>query len=426
MKHHIFRLTIALAILITALCGCQTNGEQGPIRPQAYQETIRVACIGDSITYGAAIEDHQRYNYPRQLGCMLGCRWAVRNFGINGATLLKRGDNPYWKHEAFSQAMAYAPHVVVIKLGTNDTKPQNWQFRDELAADYKDMIARFRALPSRPRIWVCLPVPAYPERWGISDARIRDGVIPAVREVARETGVSLIDLYEALSDKPELFPDQIHPNAEGARLIAEQVYMALTGHEQGPHIPQVLIIGDSISIGYFEPVREMLLNRADVFHNPGNAQHTKYGLARLDAWLGQTKWDVIHFNHGLHDLKYADKDGKLVPVSQGNQQIPIEQYAQNLDELTARLVKTGAKVVFATTTPVPEGSTGRVCGDAERYNNVAVQIMNKYGVQIDDLYSFARVRLDSIQQPRNVHFTDAGSRLLAEQVAESILQALDN
>ncbi len=189
-------------------------------------------------------------------------------------------------------------------------------------------------------------------------------------------------------------------------------------------MPKVLIIGDSISIGYFEPMKALLEGQAEVYHNAGNAAHTANGLAKLDEWLGDTQWDVIHFNHGLHDLKYMNEKGQLVDVSQGAQQIPVEQYAQNLEELTKRLKKTGATLIFATTTPVPEGATGRIPSDAKRYNEAALKVMKRYRVRIDDLYAFALPRLDSIQQPHNVHFTEEGSRLLAEQVAASIREAL--
>jgi lysophospholipase L1-like esterase len=187
----------------------------------------------------------------------------------------------------------------------------------------------------------------------------------------------------------------------------------------------VLIIGDSISIGYFEPVKQLLEGKAEVYHNPGNAAHTANGLARLDEWLGGRHWDVIHFNHGLHDLKYIDGDGKLVAPNEGTQQIPIADYARNLEEMVRRLKKTGTTLIFATTTPVPEGSAGRVKGDAERYNRAALPIMKKHRVRVNDLYAFALPRLDAIQRPKNVHFTEEGSRLLAEQVARSIRAALD-
>jgi len=197
---------------------------------------------------------------------------------------------------------------------------------------------------------------------------------------------------------------------------------ATTSRSGGP--PQVLIIGDSISIGYFQPTKTLLETTAEVYHNPGNAQHTAHGLAQLDQWLGETKWDVIHFNHGLHDLKYVDENGRRVPPAQGIQQILIGAYTRNLDELAQRLKKTGAHLIFATTTPVPQGAHGRVPGDAKRYNDAALAIMRKHRIPVNDLYAFALPRLDAIQRPHDVHFTAEGSRLLAEQVAQSIRTAL--
>jgi acyl-CoA thioesterase-1 len=194
--------------------------------------------------------------------------------------------------------------------------------------------------------------------------------------------------------------------------------------ETGP--AQVLIIGDSISIGYFEPTKELLADVAEVYHNVGNAQHTAHGLARLDEWLGDTRWDVIHFNHGLHDLKYIDEKGKRVDPSVGRQQIPIEDYRRNLDALVRRLKKTRAKLIFATTTPVPEGAMGRVPGDSKRYNAAALAVMKKRKIPVNDLYAFALARLDSIQRPRDVHFTKEGSRLLAEEVARHVREALED
>ncbi len=190
--------------------------------------------------------------------------------------------------------------------------------------------------------------------------------------------------------------------------------------------PRVLIIGDSISIGYFKPLQKLLEGKAIVEHNAGNAADTANGLANLDKWLGDTRWDVIHFNHGLHDLKYVDEQGRNTSVEKGKQKIPIEQYEKNLDELVTRLKKTGARLIFATTTPVPDGTGFRVKGDAEKYNVAAKRVMKKHGVRIDDLCSFALPRLGEIQRPQNVHFTEAGSQLLAEQVANSIRKALDD
>ncbi len=183
----------------------------------------RVACVGDSITFGAAIKDRAKNCYPAQLGRMLGEGWDVRNFGVNGATLLKKGDKPYWKQKAFGQAHAFEPQFVVIKLGTNDSKPQNWKHKGDYVADYVDLIESFRKLKSKPEVFICYPVPAYPGRWGITDKVMKEEVMPRVDMVAKKSGCKVIDLYSALSDKKEMFPDRVHPNAEGATLIAKKI-----------------------------------------------------------------------------------------------------------------------------------------------------------------------------------------------------------
>jgi lysophospholipase L1-like esterase len=431
MSKHALRIIAALIIFSLPTLSCTSYDFDKPIRVENYSETIRVACIGDSITYGYSIKNRTKDCYPAQLGRMLGDEWQVRNFGVSGATLLKKGDLPYWDQQAFKDALAFNPNVVIIKLGTNDTKPQNWKYKNEFAIDYADMIDRFAELASKPRIWICMPVPAYGERWGISETIIKNEVIPLINRIARKKNVPVIDLYGPLSNKSELFPDLIHPNAEGANDIAREIYAVLTGKtwtaefEPTP-LPQVLIIGDSISIGYFKSLQEQLKDIAVVSHNQGNAQHTANGLKKLDEWLGDTRWDVIHFNFGLHDLKYVDARGKNTSVETGKHQIPIEKYERNLDQIVERLKKTGAKLIFATTTPVPDGTGFRAKGDAAIYNQAAERVMKKHGVATNDLYSFALPRLKEIQQDQNVHFNPQGSQQLAEQCAKSILEALES
>lgn len=201
--------------------------------------------------------------------------------------------------------------------------------------------------------------------------------------------------------------------------------------EDGRELPNVMLIGDSISGGYTETVRNLLAGKANVYRplkSEEKVRHvgpTTIGLQFLDKWLGDKKWDLIHFNWGLHDIKYLDERGKRVCPEKGRPQVPIEQYEKNLQELVKRMKKTGAILIFATTTPVPEGASGRVAGDAKRYNAVAVEIMKKNGVIINDLYSFALPCLKEIQKKQNVHFNENGYRLLGEQVASSILKALE-
>ena len=214
---------------ISFMVGCGQLGTSRFIHEANYTETIRVACVGDSITYGAKIQNREKNSYPVQLGALLGERWDVRNFGVTGATLLKKGDMPYWKEPAFYRAQKFEPHVVIIMLGTNDTKPQNWKRARAFVDDYVEMIRTFAELESRPRIWICYPVPAYPGRLGIRDSIINPEVLAKIDQIAAKTGSPIIDLYKALSGKPQLFPDKIHPNAAGAREMAETIYTALTG-----------------------------------------------------------------------------------------------------------------------------------------------------------------------------------------------------
>ncbi len=182
-----------------------------------------------------------------------------------------------------------------------------------------------------------------------------------------------------------------------------------------PALPRVLLIGDSISIGYTPAVREALAGKANVHRPATNCGPTIRGLAELDKWLGDGKWDVIHFNWGLHDLR----------VDNGvSHQVPIEQYEKNLTELVGRLKKTGARLVWCSTTPVPEGTKNRTKGDEVKYNAVARRIMEANGVAINDLYSFALAQAEKIQRRADVHFTAEGSKILAGQVAAAILKAL--
>lgn len=188
---------------------------------------LKIACIGNSITYGAGIQDRERYSYPAQLQQMFGKRWEVRNFGLNGRTLLKKGDYPYWNERELIEAKEFNPNVVIIMLGTNDTKPWNWKYKNEFVSDYEKFIDEFQKLESHPRIYICNPAPAFPGVWGIRDSIIRVDIIPSIKQIQREKNVSLIDLYTPFMGKSELFPDEVHPNQDGARLIAREIYNIL-------------------------------------------------------------------------------------------------------------------------------------------------------------------------------------------------------
>lgn len=193
-------------------------------------------------------------------------------------------------------------------------------------------------------------------------------------------------------------------------------------------LPRVLLLGDSISIGYTVPTREALKGVANVHRPPTNCGPTTTGLAQIEQWLGDGKWDVIHFNWGLHDLKYMGPDGKNLadPADPKNhQQVPPADYEKNLQQLLVKLKATGAKLIWCSTTPVPEGASGRAPGDAEKYNAIAAKVMKEHGVAIDDLYAFAKPRMEEIGLAANVHFSKEGSETLAGEVAKSIRAALE-
>ncbi|HCF95096.1 MAG: GDSL-type esterase/lipase family protein [Verrucomicrobiota bacterium] len=211
--------------LVSLMWGCASTDQ--PLEVARYDHVIRVACVGDSITFGDGIEERGTNSYPAQLGALLGDDFDVRNFGVSGATLLKKGDLPYWDVDAFRAVQAFEPDIIIIKLGTNDTKPQNWEFADEFVNDYAALIDLFQSLPSSPRIWLCNPVPVYEERWGIREEILVQEVMPKIAEVAKAKGLPVIDMYTALSGMPDAFPDKIHPNADGAGIMAKTVVQTL-------------------------------------------------------------------------------------------------------------------------------------------------------------------------------------------------------
>lgn len=183
-----------------------------------------VVCVGDSITYGSGTSNPATEAYPVQLASMArqtDPAWKVVNFGLGGTTLLRRGDKPYVNEGVYKGVLASAPDLITIMLGTNDSKPWNWVYKADFVSDYSDLIDTFRALPGRPQVWICRPVPAAYENFSIRPDVIRDEIGPLVEQIGRDKGVLVIDLYTPLADHLDLFPDGIHPDAAGARRIAQ-------------------------------------------------------------------------------------------------------------------------------------------------------------------------------------------------------------
>ncbi|MBR4842010.1 MAG: hypothetical protein IK006_02795 [Bacteroidaceae bacterium] len=202
---------LILSVILLTLASCN-------------KEPIRVACVGDSITYGHGIRDRLHDAYPGVLSTMLGEKYDVRNFGVSGTTTMTGTDMPYMNEQAYKDALEFNPQIVTIKLGTNDSKPYNWKESAHFKQDLKTLIESFRALPSKPQIWLCLPVPAMGHAWNINDSVIYNGVIPYIREVAQEENLPLIDLNTPFQGKRQYFPDTIHPNEEGEKMIAGIIF----------------------------------------------------------------------------------------------------------------------------------------------------------------------------------------------------------
>ena len=188
-------------------------------------EPIKVACVGDSITQGVGAQKGK--SYPAQLQGLLGDGYQVGNFGVSARTLLRKGDFPYWNEKKYQDALAMEPAIVVIMLGTNDTKPQNWKFEAEFDADYRELVKSFQSLKSKPRVFVCRPVPVPGKgNYGINEENIQKE-IPRVDALAKDLGCGVIDMHAALEKFPEMLPDRVHPNTAGAGEMAKAAAKAI-------------------------------------------------------------------------------------------------------------------------------------------------------------------------------------------------------
>lgn len=208
--------------------------------PPAVPGTIRIACVGDSITYGAMIRGRSRNCYPAQLQNMLGEKYSVRNFGVNGRTMQKASDAPYWQHRNFSLSAEFNPDVVLIMLGTNDSKAHNWRNIDAYVNDCREMLRRYQSLPSNPVVYLMTPPTEFVEKNKIvvnydMSNEIIDEIAGAIKILAEKENIKVIDINTATASHPECFIfDGVHPNAAGAKVIAETVCKAILEHSDIP------------------------------------------------------------------------------------------------------------------------------------------------------------------------------------------------
>jgi lysophospholipase L1-like esterase len=227
-RSRLIRLLLFLGLL---LGGCAAPGTV--VDPARYEGPVRVACLGGSTTFGYGVRwrarDSDRDAYPAQLGRLLGSAWEVRNCGYVAATVSKKGDFPYVSSAAYAQALAFKPDVAIIMLGTNDSKPQNWRYADEFEADFRCLVGDLRRVNPHVRTYLCLLAPTVQAQWGIDDHIIAEQINPRLRRLARDLGLPLVDMYTPFLNRPELMADSVHPNRQGACLMAGVLYATLTG-----------------------------------------------------------------------------------------------------------------------------------------------------------------------------------------------------
>ncbi len=228
VKHILIHITLLIVVFIIGGCN---------------EKVIKVACVGDSITYGARLDDRDEHSYPAQLQVLLGEDYSAENFGVGSCTLIRKGRPTVWNE--FPKIKEANPDVIIISLGTNDTCGMGtcgdrkcWEYKDEFEGDYRDLIDELSQLPSRPQIFICAPSPMVLDTPGLDSERVaglmaRKGrlqeLIAMINKVAKEKNVQFIDLNKPLDNRPELFTegDGVHPNKEGYRAIAELVYQKL-------------------------------------------------------------------------------------------------------------------------------------------------------------------------------------------------------
>lgn len=206
------------------------NGNLGFIHPlkKATDNQIKIACVGDSITYGSGIKGWPKNSYPYKLNSLLGQKYLVNNFGHSGRTAMYDGDYPYTADKLYRKSLEYNPDIVIIMFGTNDSKPYNWKGKEAFITDYGKLIDSYLALESAPEIYIISPPPAFKVdgivKFDIDDVLISTEIYLAVGEIATSKGLHYIDMYEVFKDKPQMFPDGIHLDRKGAELFAKFVY----------------------------------------------------------------------------------------------------------------------------------------------------------------------------------------------------------
>lgn len=302
MKKFFFYIVSFCAIL--CLGSCQKIGNQEE------SSSIKVACVGNSITYGAGMANREMNAYPKQLQAMLGDKYHVENYGVNGNTLLKKGDYPYWESNKYKEALAFSPDIVFIKLGTNDTKQQNRIYLDtDFESDYKELIASFKAKNKDVRVVLLLPVPSFvKDSSGIWNPVIKDRIIPLTQKVAYDTKSEVIDLYQLFVGEPNLFPDTIHPSSLGATRIAKRVYEAvIQEYITSVDVSNILAINEKQKSNFYGFTQtDFKFNEVDCkIVRPKNVAKGAPWVLRARFWGHEPQTDIALLERGFH-IAYCD------------------------------------------------------------------------------------------------------------------------
>lgn len=276
------------------------------------KKTIRIACIGNSITYGAFIPNREKNSYPAQLSSLLGSDYDVKNFGVGGSTLLSKGDKPYIYSDSYQQVLKFRPNIILIKLGTNDAKLQNWKYKDDFIGDYQHLIQQLQKLDSQPRIILLTPVRCFLEKGSaIDESLITHQIRAKVEEVAWKSNLEIINLFNLFGDKwkQHLFPDRLHPSSIGAGMIAEKIYDYLVTplNKTKKNLKQALHINDAKEFNFhgykgYEFENEGALCR---IVKPNFEAKGKPWILRARFWGHQPQTDISMLENGYY-IAYCD------------------------------------------------------------------------------------------------------------------------
>jgi len=265
-------------LLLMAVCqlGCFTM--------QAQKE-VRIACIGNSITYGYLIHDREHNSYPAQLQAMLGRGYEVLNYGSSGKTALHAGGNPYIATQQYRDALNSNANIIFIKLGTNDSRPYYRKYIDSFYTDYRELVHTFKILPNHPRVILLCPVVNFlgkkPDEPYCTD--IPKFIIPVIQKVATEEHCEMIDLHPLLIDHPEMYPDKLHPDSAGAHIIARRLYEYILSGKRSGRVRNPI---NTTGIHFTQHTRQWVNGNVVLFH--GNAP--KYWNRSHDVYrFSQTK-----------------------------------------------------------------------------------------------------------------------------------------